>query len=133
MKQLKHIYISTTLFVLILVFIPLASFAFDDNIALHMGLSSIFGAVSESILHHNTNLGGTERVLYGTIIGSFPGFAKEVIDSTHKDNYFSGSDMAADIAGVFIGAVIANFVNNKIQVNINKQQGKTTVSLLYRF
>lgn len=130
---MKHMYISKTLFVLILLFIPLSSSASADNIALHMGLSSIFGAASESFLHYNTNIGITKRIMYGTIIGSLPGLAKEVIDSTHEDNYFSGSEMAADIAGAFIGAVIANLVNNKIQVNINKQKGKTTVSLLYRF
>jgi hypothetical protein len=116
----------------ILLFIPVSSFA-DDNFALHLGLSTIFGAASESYLHYKTNAGATERVVYGTILGSVPGFAKEIVDSTQGDNSFSGSQMAVNILGALAGSLIANAVNNKIQINIEQNRKRVMVSLLYRF
>lgn len=118
--------------VIILLLIPVSSFA-SESFALHLGLSTIFGAAGESYLHYKTNLGTTERIVYGTIIGSVPGFAKEIIDSTQGDNYFSGEQMAADILGAIVGSVIANAVNNKIQINIENRRKKVAVSLVYRF
>lgn len=118
--------------VIILLLIPVSSFA-SENFALHLGLSTIFGAAGESYLHYKTNLGTTERIVYGTIIGTVPGFAKEVIDSTQGDNYFSGEQMAADVLGAIVGSVIANAVNNKIQINIESRRKKVAVSLMYRF
>jgi VanZ family protein len=126
-------YALKTLIVIIFLFIPFSSFASDKDIALHFGLSSIFGGAAESCLHYKTHVGSTERILYGTLIGSLPGLAKEVIDSSNEDNHFSGSDMVADVAGAFVGAVIANFVNNKIQINVDSQRKKVTVTLLYKF
>jgi VanZ family protein len=116
----------------ILLFIPVSSFA-DDNFALHLGLSTVFGAAGESYLHYKTNLGTSERIVYGTIIGIVPGFAKEVIDSTQKDNSFSGTQMAVNVLGALIGSVIANTINNNIQLNIEKNRKRVMVSLLYRF
>ena len=110
------------------------AFAGDDKL-LHFGLSSVFGAASESYLHYKTNLKTSERIILGTALGSVPGLAKEIIDSTKKGNRFSGCDMAADIAGAFFGAVIGNLVNNIIQVKIEKKEDekKFTVSLIYKF
>jgi uncharacterized protein YfiM (DUF2279 family) len=126
-------YALKTLIVIIFLFIPFSSFASDKDIALHFGLSSIFGGAAESYLHYETHLGAPERILYGTLIGSIPGLAKEILDSSQEDNYFSGSETAVDVAGAFVGAVIANFVNNKIQINVDSQRKKVTVTLLYKF
>jgi len=113
---------------------PVSSFADnDDNIPLHMGLSTVFGALGETVLHHNTNLGTTGRIVYGTIIGTVPGFAKEVIDSTHHDNYFDASSVAYDALAAFIGSVVANYVNNRIQVGIEKRREGAIISIGYRF
>jgi hypothetical protein len=116
----------------ILLFIPVSSFA-DDDFALHFGLSTVFGAAGESYLHYKTNLGTAERIVYGTIIGSVPGFAKELGDSTLGDNSFNGEQMAANVLGALVGSVIANAVNNKIQINIEQNRKKVMVSLSYRF
>jgi len=107
----------------------------EDNKLLHFGISSVFGAASESYLHYTTKLKTSGRIILGTALGSAPGLAKEIIDSTKKGNRFSGGDMAADIAGAFIGAVIGNFVNNIIQVKIEKKKDekKIAVSLTCRF
>jgi hypothetical protein len=116
----------------ILLFIPVSSFA-DDDFALHFGLSTVFGAAGESYLHYKTNLGTAERIVYGTIIGSVPGFVKELGDSTQGDNSFNGEQMAANVLGALVGSVIANAVNNKIQINIEQNRKRVMVSLSYRF
>ena len=110
------------------------AFAGDDKL-LHFGVSSLFGAASESYLHYKTELKTSERIIWATTLGSIPGLAKELIDSTKKGNHFSGSDMAANIAGAFFGALIGNLVNNIIQVKIDKKgDNKTiTISLSYKF
>jgi hypothetical protein len=125
-------YIVKIVAITILLFIPVSSFA-DDNFALHIGLSAIFGAAGESYLHYKTNLGTAERIVYGTIIGSVPGFTKELVDSTQGDNSFNGEQMAANVLGALVGSVIANAVNNKIQLNIEQNRQRVMVSLLYRF
>lgn len=108
--------------------------AADDRL-LHFGISSVFGAASESYLHYKTKLKTSERIILGTALGSVPGLAKEIIDSTKKDNRFSGGDMAADMAGAFVGALIGNFINNMIQVKIEKKKDekKIAISLTCRF
>ena len=122
---------------LIFIVIPTSTknaFAGDDKL-LHFGFSSLFGAASESYLHYKTDLKAAERIILGTTLGTIPGLAKELIDSTKKGNHFSGGDLAADIAGVFVGAFIGNLVNNIIQVKIEKKgDNKTfTISLSYKF
>jgi uncharacterized protein YfiM (DUF2279 family) len=106
-----------------------------DNRLLHFGISSVFGAASESYLHYKTKLKTSGRIILGTALGSVPGLAKEIIDSTKKGNYFSGGDMGADIAGAFVGAVLGNLVNNIIQVKIEKKKDekKIAISLTCRF
>jgi hypothetical protein len=122
-------YLKVSVAVLIVFFLfPVSSFSDDNNTGLHFGLSSIFGAAAETFLHYKTDFETPGRIIGGTIIGSVPGFAKEL-----SDNRFSGTDMAADVAGALIGSVIANYVNNKIQVDIEKDSRKIKVSLLYRF
>jgi hypothetical protein len=125
-------YVVKIVAITILLFIPVSSFA-DDNFVLHLGLSTVFGAAGESYLHYKTNLGTSERIVYGTIIGIVPGFAKEVIDSTQEDNSFSGTQMAVNVLGALVGSVIANAINNNIQLNIEKNRKRVMVSLLYRF
>ena len=104
-----------------------------DNTLLHIGVSSVFGAAGESFLHYKTNLKTSGRIILGTALGSIPGLVKELIDSTKKGNHFSGTDLAADIAGAFIGALAANIVNNKIQIKIKKTKHDKTVTLSLSF
>ena len=99
----------------ILVFIVITTsnqnvFAGEDNLK-HFGVSFVFGAASETYLHHKTKLDAYERIILGTTLGTLPGLIKELIDSTQKGNHFSGAEFAADTAGAFLGAVIGNFFN----------------------
>jgi len=112
--------------------LPVVSFAGDDEAA-HFGLSAIFGAAAESFVHYNTQSGTAARIMYGTLLGSLPGLAKELHDGSQEDNHFSGSDMAANVAGALVGSVIANLVNDRIQVSINPEQKKVSLALLYKF
>jgi len=131
---MKHTmkYLVTTLVTSLCLIIPAVSFA-TGNEALHFGVSTILGAAGETIIHHKTKMGTAERIGYGTVLGSLPGLAKEIIDSTKKDNHFSGKDMAANVAGAFVGSVIANWVNNKILVSVDMEQKKVALLVFYEF
>lgn len=123
------VYVVTLISVLL---VPVCSFG-DDNTALHAGLSAVFGAAGESVLHYRTELGPGERIILGTIIGSLPGLAKELADSGEENNHFSSSDMAANVAGAFLGAVIANIVNTQIRVSIDTRAKKATAMIAFGF
>ncbi len=119
---------------IILLIIPASSLAYDDDgEAKHFGVSIILGGASESYLHYKTKLPTLERVAYGTLIGSTPGLLKEIYDGSQSDNHFSGSDMAANVAGALVGSLAANYINNRIQVNVTRQSEKTKVFVSYKF
>jgi uncharacterized protein YfiM (DUF2279 family) len=107
------------------------SFAFDDKTA-HFGLSELFGAGAETILHYRTDFEDVERVALGTLLGSVPGLAKEIIDSQEDGNEFSGRDLTADVAGAFSGALLSNLFNNAIQVRIESGDEKQVSVVLDR-
>ncbi len=106
----------------------------EDNLK-HVGVSFIFGAASETYLHHKTNLDAYERIILGTTLGTLPGLAKELIDSTKKGNHFSGTDLAADMVGALLGAVVGNFFNNIIKIKTESSKKKKTVlvSISFKF
>lgn len=99
------------------------SFAVDDKTA-HFGLSALFGAGAETVLHYKTDFEDVERVTLGTLLGSVPGLAKEIIDSRQDGNEFSGRDLTADVAGAFSGAFLSNLFNNAVQLRIESGDGK---------
>jgi len=99
------------------------SFAVDDKTA-HFGLSALFGAGAETVLHYRTDFEDVERVALGTLLGSIPGLAKEIIDSRQDGNEFSGRDLTADVAGAFSGAFLSHLFNNAIQVRLESGDGK---------
>jgi uncharacterized protein YfiM (DUF2279 family) len=117
----------------ILIFFHLCSFCLADDELPHFGISFIFGAASESYLHYKTNLENVEKIIYGTGLGIIPGLIKETLDGMEEDNHFSGTDMAADIAGALAGSVISNVINTAIEVDIDRRNKKTTISLVFKF
>ncbi len=120
-----------TCFIILLT--PLCSFAADNTLGKHFGVSVPLGAAGESFLHYSYDFGAVGDIAGGTFIGSIPGLIKEIGDSSKGDNYFSGDQMAADVAGAFVGSVIAHFLNNKLQVYIKKKNETTNVSFLFRY
>lgn len=135
MKILK-----TRLFIWFILFFILISisnknlFAGDDKFK-HFGVSFIFGAASESIFHYKTTLKTSERIILSTLLGSLPGLTKELIDSTKKGNHFSGTDLAVDVGGAFLGAIAGNIFNKIIQIKIGttKDEKSASISLSYKF
>ncbi len=128
----KLIFFPVIAFILLLV--PASSSAYEDEgEAKHFGISIILGGLSETYLHYETKLETMERVAYGTLIGSTPGLLKELYDGSQSDNHFSGSDMAANVAGALVGSLAANYINNRIQVNVARQKEKTKVFVSYEF
>ncbi|MFC1461160.1 hypothetical protein ACFLQR_01405 [Verrucomicrobiota bacterium] len=85
-------------------------------------------------MHYKTEIGTPVRICLGTAIGSVPGLAKEIIDSTQEDNYFSGTDMAADVLGALAGTVVSSLLNDVIQVRIGSgKEARISVSVAYNF
>lgn len=119
--------------VLILFFILFHSQAFANDELAHFGISLIFGAVSETYLHYETDYKTAGRIIGGTILGTIPGLAKEINDSMQENNHFSGTDMSANIAGAFAGSVISYLINTKIEVTLDSRKQKATISFLYIF
>ncbi|MFC2156721.1 hypothetical protein ACFLT9_02670 [Acidobacteriota bacterium] len=99
----------------------------------HFGVSSLFGAAGESILHYTTDLNDFGLIGYGTALGTLPGLIKEVIDSTHENNRFDMGDLAADIAGALIGALIANLINNAIRIETGTDKGGFVFSVSFGY
>jgi len=113
---------------LILVVMIFAAFASADSLAVddktaHFGLSALFGAGAETVLHYRTDLESVHRVAVGTLLGSVPGLAKEIADSQQDGNEFSGSDLTADVAGAFFGAFLSNLFNSAIQIQVESDGG----------
>jgi len=113
---------------------PVSSNAFNEyDKVLHFGVSGVFGAASETILHYNTNLNVPQRIASSTFLGIIPGIFKELYDDRQKDNSFDWGDMAANTGGAFVGAVISNYVNDKIQVSIDNNVKGAKVSYKFEF
>lgn len=104
--------------VAVLFSLPYANSAAVDDKTAHFGLSALFGAGAETYLHYRSEFEDVEKVALGTLLGSVPGLAKEIIDSQEDGNEFSGRDLAADVAGAFSGALLSNLFNNAIQLRI---------------
>lgn len=97
----------------------------DDNFGLHFGLSAAFGYVGEDLIHDKVD-SDAKRVIYGTALGSILGLAKELTDQE-----FSEADMAANIAGAFVGSYFALKVNSKLVANIQKQKDGYMLGFVY--
>ena len=74
--------------------------------AMHVGLSAPFGAVGASLAPADAGTG--TRLLWGAAIGSLPGLAKEVIDLQRPGATASARDLAANLAGAALGALLAD-------------------------
>ena len=76
--------------------------------AAHFVASAPLGAVGASFAGPSASLG--TRLLYGTLIGSLPGLAKELADGRNAKGDASVRDMVFNIAGAALGALWADRV-----------------------
>lgn len=105
-------------------------FASDNDKIKHFGFSSIFGYAAETLIHDKQTLSNTQKVIYGTAIGSVPGLVKEL-----SDDKYDGEDMAYNVAGAFAGSLLSNYLNNSVflafEHNSKKKSNKVLVSFKY--
>jgi len=74
--------------------------------ALHVGVSAPFGVLGATLAGRDGTTG--ERLLVGTLVGSLPGLAKEVADARRVGHDPSAKDMAANLIGAALGALLAD-------------------------
>lgn len=109
------------------------AFAMDDKIA-HASVSAVLGIAGETYLHHTTDLCNRDKVFFGFLLGLTPGVMKEIYDSTQKEKFFNGKDLAADIVGAFAGSLFSNFVNNALWISVDKTASNhVTLSISCKF
>ena len=132
MNLCRRCTLALLVFSIILTF-PVMSRAFNewDKVA-HFGVSGIFGAASETYLHYKTELKTPERIVYSTFLGIVPGIFKELYDDRNGES-FDWGDMAANAGGALTGALISNYVNNKIQVDIDTKAKSAKISYKVEF
>ncbi len=76
--------------------------------AMHFAASAPLGAIAASLSGPSASTG--MRLLYGTLIGSLPGLAKELADSRNVKADASSRDMVFNVAGAALGALLADWV-----------------------
>lgn len=74
--------------------------------ALHFGVSAPFGALGAALVPRDAGTG--PRLLYGAVLGSLPGLAKEVSDFRRPGADASPRDMAFNVLGAAFGALVAD-------------------------
>lgn len=70
----------------------------------HFAVSAPFGALGAYLARDSEH-----PVVYGTLIGTVPGFLKEILDGTCRSSGFSYKDLTSDVAGALTGALLGNW------------------------
>jgi putative lipoprotein len=87
----------------------------------HFAVSAPFGALGGYLMRDTAH-----PIVYGTLIGTVPGLAKEVIDGTCRTDGFSYKDLAADALGALTGAALTHWA-----ITYRRNAHGTTVGLAY--
>ncbi|MBN3766484.1 hypothetical protein [Burkholderia sp. Ac-20365] len=87
----------------------------------HFAVSAPFGALGAYLTRDTEH-----PVVYGTLIGTVPGLAKEIFDGTCSTDGFSYKDLAADALGALTGSVLTHWV-----ITYNRTARSTTIGLAY--
>lgn len=87
----------------------------------HFAVSAPFGALGAYLTRDTLH-----PVVYGTLIGTVPGFAKEMLDGTCNTSGFSYKDLAADALGALVGASLTHWA-----IMYHRDARNTTVGLIY--
>jgi putative lipoprotein len=85
-------------------------------------LSVPFGALGGWLMRDTAH-----PVVYGTLIGSVPGFAKQVFDGTCRGDAFKYKDFASGVVGALTGALLTHWV-----IDYNRGPHGTTVGVNYK-
>ncbi|MEM5353429.1 hypothetical protein VOI32_35525 [Paraburkholderia caribensis] len=87
----------------------------------HFAVSVPFGALGAYLTRDTEH-----PVFYGTLVGSVPGFLKEVLDGTCRSSGFSYKDLTADVVGALTGALLGNWA-----ISYNRDARGKTVGIAY--
>ncbi|OPY75265.1 MAG: lipoprotein [Syntrophorhabdus sp. PtaU1.Bin050] len=132
-KNIRRL-VSTLVVASLLFLVPVSSFAFNEYDKIwHFSISSVFGAASETYLHYNTSLETPQRIACSTFLGIVPGVFKELYDDRQKNKSFDWGDMAANTGGALVGALISNYINNRIQVSIDGDGKGAKIACRFEF
>lgn len=84
----------------------------------HFGISLLLGAGSELMLreYEETRYDRWKRITYATGLALIPGVIKEITDSR-----FDNGDLAADLAGSFLGAYMSDLIQGPIDQKLTVQ------------
>lgn len=92
--------------IIFLLLLAVPAFAIEDDKAMHLGLSTLAGAMTGAVLvSHNPEWTSGQRLALATATATLPGLAKEF-----NDPVFDGADLAFDVVGAFFGAAISESV-----------------------
>ena len=117
----------------LLIMIPNASFAADNNFGQHFTWSVLFGAIGETTIHNREKFDVPMKIMAGTVIGTVPGVIKEIFDGTETDNHFSEEQVLYDAMGSTLGSLIAYKYNSRTKVNVSGKEGGAIISVLYSY
>ncbi|MGA1868494.1 MAG: hypothetical protein ACMUJM_08090 [bacterium] len=98
----------------------------------HFLVSFPVGFGADTYLYYHTDLETPHRIAVATVLGTLPGFIKEIIDDvdTSYYNYFNQDDLIADAFGALAGACVSSFCNCFINIKVRKTK---SISLFMSF
>lgn len=111
----------------ILIFSPIEAISRDNDNALHLGVSTIFGGLGQ---YHLQNW------KYSMPLCMSVGLAKEVLDESVDNNAFSKKDLALDGIGCTLGVLTTSYFwpNNSASPNkLSFSMKKNETSLQYQY
>lgn len=79
---------------------------FGQDKVKHFGMSAPLGMMGSAMIPQRAS--ATERILYGTLLGSLPGLAKELSDLGRPGSTASMKDMAFNVLGAALGASLGD-------------------------
>jgi putative lipoprotein len=87
----------------------------------HFAVSAPLGALGGYLARDTAH-----PVIYGTLLGTVPGLAKEVVDGTCRSDGFSYKDLTADLLGALVGASFAHWA-----ITYQRDARNTTMGVRY--
>jgi len=91
----------------------------------HFGVSFALGVAGEQIAR--SHLKAEHPVLTGAGLALVPGVIKELLDERRKGRArpegFSTGDLAADAAGAFAGALVSNYISERLLLSVGRDAG----------
>jgi len=102
----------------------------DRRTGYHLGISTMVGYATETVLHQVSGLNDAEKIIYATLPVVVAGVVKEA-----KDKKSERADVLANIVGAFVGAYAANHINTNYFFKVEHEASlkKTQLTMGYRF